>query len=218
MSPFSNPPTQFLRVLPDYYDVSEMKCLNEVMQASDMDSIFLPTILPLFIVVLLTLAYKFLKSELWNHSYGTWGHVTAMVNVRNYALYRCLLVLILFLAANAVAFAVGTGSAWDNPDFVIIFVVSVVNILNSYSSLRSHTDATLEVGAVADTIKIGSLKLHSKVETVMEAMEDGIKVMITTGHDTMLTHELKVSESDCLKLKECLLGGGSLRDTPLWRT
>ena len=194
--------------MPDYFDVSEMKCLNKVRQVSDRQKIILPMIFPLFIVVLLTLGYKFKKSEVWNHSYGTLGHVNAMVNVRNYALYRCLLVLILALAVNAIAFAVGTGSAWDNPDFVIIFVVSSVNILNSYSSLRSHTDATLEVGKIADTIRIGKFRLHSKVETVMEAMEDGIMVMLTTGHDTMLTHELKVSAADCLTLKECVMGGG----------
>ena len=197
-----------MKTIPDHWDYAETTCLNHAMQAKDYETVILPGIVPLGLLVLITLTYKFYVSGLWNHKYGTWGHVAAMVNVRNYVGYRLLLMLVLALAIVAVAFTYSIRSDWSNPDFVIIFVVSSVNILNSYSSLRSHIDATLEVGDVADTIKIGSFKMYSKVETVMEAMEDGIMVMLTSGHDIMLTHELKISSEDCAKLKDCVMKGG----------
>jgi len=45
-------------------------------------------------------------------------------------------------------------------------------------------------------------------QTVMEALEDGMMLMLMSGHDEMLTHELKITPEDCKLLKEVVMSGG----------
>jgi hypothetical protein len=203
---------EFMPIVPETLISSEATCMDGTKVDDWNNNVVAPSVWPLAALVFVMLAYKFYATKLWLHQYGSWGHVSALVNVRNYVVYRMLLIL-LFITTFAIIFGVYVPDGdFGNVDYVFALVLSVLNILTSFNELRAHNDATLEFPeGKGEKIHIGSFKWSSKAEVVNEAVEDGIMVLLTTGHDDILVNDCLMTPENSQLLKDCVMNSGVIQ-------
>jgi len=65
----------FMKLIPEYFDVAGAQCLDHAAASAAYSKVIPATVTPLAVIVAVILVYKFTVSRLWEHHYGSYGHI-----------------------------------------------------------------------------------------------------------------------------------------------
>jgi hypothetical protein len=193
--------------IPTHFDKYNARCLDENGENTFHTATVFLTI-PIIQLAVITLIYKLLKVKLHEHSYGSWGHITSVYNVRYDPVYRILVGITCFATSLYVLglLSVSDSQAKSSPTFVVSVMSAALNIVKCMTKLTTTGDVTLEFPrGESERIKVGSFSCFSNCESVKAAVEDGLMIFLTTGSKAVLVNNLKILPTDCDTLQSVVL-------------
>ena len=202
--------SSFVRAIPDHFDRYGARCLDRKASDSFILNVVASTCAPLLLLILATLLYKLKLARLHVHSYGSWGHVNAVVAVNNAAPVRILLACICVSTFSIIFFAFlftdEASSSWDSPNFNLSFFTSFLNIALGFNTQRAHCYVNLSYPTGdAGKIKLGYFRWYRRCEKILNLVEDAALDYLTTGSSAILVDRVKIRQEDCATLKESIM-------------